>query len=181
MVKAPVAGRVKTRLGRDIGTIPATWWFRHQVARLLRDVTDPRWDTVLAIAPDTARHARFWPPHLPRLPQGQGDLGTRMSRLLRHPHAGPVCLIGGDIPGLKAPHVARAFRALGRAAFTFGPAIDGGFWLVGLRHPGLAPAGLFRGVTWSTPNTLQESLATLKGHSVRLVDTLADVDRGTDL
>ena len=52
MVKAPVAGRVKTRLARDIGVIPATWWFRHQVTRLLRQIDDPRWRSVLAVAPD---------------------------------------------------------------------------------------------------------------------------------
>ena len=181
MVKAPVAGRVKTRLGRDIGMVPAAWWFRHQVARLLREVDDPRWTTLLAIAPDAALYATHWPEHLPRTAQGQGDLGQRMARLLRRPYAGPVCLIGGDIPGLRTHHIARAFSALGPADAVFGPARDGGFWLVGLRHPSCAPISLFTDVRWSTRHALADSLATLGDRSHTLADTLSDVDRATDL
>ncbi len=53
MVKAPRPGRVKTRLGRQIGMVPAAWWMRHQTTRLLRRLRDPRWDIWLAVAPDT--------------------------------------------------------------------------------------------------------------------------------
>ena len=181
MVKAPVAGRVKTRLGRDIGMVPAAWWFRHQVARMLRELDDPRWQIVLAVAPDKALGAAHWPAHLPRVPQGRGDLGARMARLLRLPHPGPVCLVGGDIPGLGAAHIAGAFAALGAAEFVFGPATDGGFWLTGLRHPSRTPAGLFHLVRWSSPLALSDSLATLAGRSHALTDRLADVDRAADL
>lgn len=181
MVKAPAAGRVKTRLGRDIGMVPAAWWFRHQVKNLLRRLDDPRWDIVLAVAPDAALLASFWPAHLPRISQGHGDLGARMSRLLRLPHAGPVCLIGGDIPAVMPRHIARAFRALGQAPFVFGPATDGGFWLTGLRHPSLTPRGLFQNVRWSSSSTLSDSLASLHNRPYRLTDTLSDVDRASDL
>ncbi|MEZ5713899.1 MAG: DUF2064 domain-containing protein [Paracoccaceae bacterium] len=181
MLKAPVAGRVKTRLARDIGVIEATWWFRHQTARLLRRLRDPRWEIVLAIAPDRMLGARFWPADLARVPQGDGDLGARMARLLHLPHDGPVCLIGGDIPGVRKAHVARAFRAVRGAEAVFGPAEDGGFWLVGLRHAGRAPAGLFRDVRWSGPHALSDSRATLRGRRVVLADRLADVDRAADL
>ena len=59
ILKEPVAGRVKTRLGRDIGMTNAAWWFRHQTADLIRKMSrDPRWETVLAIAPDTAINSR---------------------------------------------------------------------------------------------------------------------------
>ena len=166
MVKAPVAGRVKTRLARDIGTVPATWWFRHQVRRLLREVKDLRWEVVLAVAPDGALGARFWPRGFRRVAQGQGDLGTRMARLLALPHPGPVCLVGGDIPGLRAEHVAKAFRAVRGSDVVFGPAEDGGFWLVGLRHPGVAPGGMFQGVRWSSADALSDSVATLGGRRV---------------
>jgi len=54
MVKEPRPGRVKSRLGRDIGMVAAAWWFRHQVKRLLRAVEDPRWQVVLAVSPDNA-------------------------------------------------------------------------------------------------------------------------------
>lgn len=53
--KDPRTGQVKTRLGREIGQLPATWWYRRTLARLIRRVSsDPRWETVLAVAPDRA-------------------------------------------------------------------------------------------------------------------------------
>ncbi|HGG64530.1 MAG TPA: hypothetical protein ENK34_08155, partial [Rhodobacteraceae bacterium] len=73
MVKEPRAGRVKTRLGRDIGMVPAAWWFRHSVQRLLRNVADPRWNFLLAVSPDfEGLRSRVWPEHLQRIPQGRG-------------------------------------------------------------------------------------------------------------
>ena len=68
MVKEPRPGRVKTRLGREIGHIEAAWWFRRQTGNLLRRITDPRWETVLAVTPDRAgMTSRIWPRHLPRI------------------------------------------------------------------------------------------------------------------
>lgn len=181
MVKEPHPGRVKTRLGRDIGLIPAAWWFRHQSARLIRRLRDPRWDLVLALSPDRAvAESRVWPRDLPRRAQGNGDLGTRMARLLRQA-GGPTCLVGSDIPGLTARHVADAFAALGRHDAVFGPATDGGYWLVGARHPRRLPPDTFRNVRWSGPDALSDSIATLPGLRVALVDRLADVDTAADL
>ena len=117
MLKVPRAGRVKTRLGQDIGTTAAAWWFRHQTARLLRRLRDPRWTIVLAVTPDReGQTSRVWPADLPRIPQGRGDLGTRMRRCLMATR-GPAVLIGGDIPGVAPTHIARAFKALGSAEY----------------------------------------------------------------
>lgn len=181
MVKEPRAGRVKTRLGKDIGMVPAAWWFRHQAQRLLRHVDDPRWRLVLAVSPDTAAlTSRFWPHHLPRWPQGRGDLGQRMARMMYRAH-GPVCVIGADIPAIRRTHIARAFALLGSNRAVFGPATDGGYWLVGLRRPRPLPAGLFAGVTWSGPDTLAQSMTSLRGASIGLADRLRDVDTADDL
>ena len=57
---------------------------------------------------------------------------------------GPTLLIGSDIPEVTAAHIARAFKALGAAKTVIGPARDGGFWLVGLKHPAKAPEHAFR-------------------------------------
>lgn len=182
MVKLPQPGRVKTRLGRDIGMIPATWWFRHQTARLLRNLRDPRWHIVLAVSPDVAGMAsRVWPGDLPRASQGHGDLGARMHRLLRTPPNGRVCLIGADIPGIKRAHIARAFAALGGNDVVFGPALDGGFWLVGVHNSSAVPAALFNTVRWSGPHALDDTVASIPGARVGLVDRLQDVDTAADL
>ena len=182
MVKEPHPGRVKTRLGRNIGMVGAAWWFRHQTRRLLLRLRDPRWQTVLAVSPDAeGLQSRVWPSDLMRMPQGCGDLGARMARMLGQVGPGPACLIGADIPGVTRSHVAAAFAALGDADAVFGPAPDGGYWLIGLKHPRHQPSGFFRDVRWSTSHALADSVATLPGYRVAECATLRDVDTADDL
>jgi len=180
MVKEPRPDRVKTRLARDIGTVPAAWWFRHQALSLLRRMDDPRWRLWLAVSPDReGLESRFWPAHLPRVPQGRGDLGDRMARVFGTLPPGPSLIIGADIPGIRPAHIERAFRALGNQDAVFGPAEDGGYWLVGLKGRPTPP--LFQGVRWSTEHALADSCATLRGKRIALIDTLRDVDTAADL
>lgn len=182
MLKEPRPGRVKTRLARDIGQVAAAWWFRHQCTRLLQRLRDPRWRLVLAVSPDQDGMAsRVWPADLPRLPQGAGDLGDRMARAMRRAPPGPVCVIGADIPGVTRAEIRRAFRALGAADVVFGPATDGGYWLVGVRNARRVPRSLFRDVRWSTEHALADTRASVPGLRVGLVDRLADVDTLEDL
>nr|WP_269751654.1 TIGR04282 family arsenosugar biosynthesis glycosyltransferase [Pseudophaeobacter flagellatus] len=186
MIKEPRVGRVKTRLGRDIGQIAATWWFRHQSARLIRRLRDPRWQIILAVTPDLAVTARVWPADIARHPQRHGDLGQRMARLLRHfghpgINPGPVCLIGADIPGISRAHIARSFAALGAHDVVFGPAMDGGYWLIGAKHPRRLPPNLLSGVRWSSPQALADSIRSLPGQRIALIDQLRDVDTSADL
>jgi rSAM/selenodomain-associated transferase 1 len=177
MVKAPVAGRSKTRLGREIGMVPAAWWARHQLARLARTLPDRRWTTLLAVAPDTALcHNGL--PALPRVAQGNGDLGDRMARVFRR-FPGPVLIIGADIPGITRAHVAAGFAALGSHEAAIGPAHDGGYWGIGLK-PGRRPPALFQGVRWSSEHALADTLATLPA-STAFLPTLHDVDTKADL
>ena len=158
----------------------AAWWFRHQTRGLLRRLRDPRWDLVLAVAPDRdGLMSRVWPEDLVRFPQGAGTLGDRMARMLRSTR-GPTVVIGADIPGIESPHLATAFAALGDHASVLGPAPDGGYWLVGLRHPSAAPHDLFEGVRWSTDHALTDTERTLP-KPVGRVATLRDVDTRADL
>nr|WP_171060700.1 TIGR04282 family arsenosugar biosynthesis glycosyltransferase [Poseidonocella sp. HB161398] len=181
MVKEPRPGRVKTRLGAGIGMVPAAWWFRHQTRALLRRLRDPRWELVLAVSPDReGQESRAWPADLPRLPQGRGDLGARMGRILRQA-PGPAIVIGADIPGITRAHVARAFHALAAHDAVIGPAPDGGYWLVGLAGRRAAPPGLFRGVRWSSAHARADTLRSMAGLRVATADTLADIDSAADL
>ena len=182
MLKEPRPGRVKTRLGADIGMTNAAWWFRHQAAHLIRKVSDTRWDIVLAVSPDReGLTSRAWPQNLHRMAQGQGDLGDRMARMLRAQGSGPVCLIGADIPAISSRHIARAFELLRSADAVFGPAPDGGYWLIGLKHPHHAPPRMFENVRWSSEHALEDTLATLGRLRVVFADTLSDVDTADDL
>lgn len=183
LVKEPRAGRVKTRLAREIGTVAAAWWLRHQLARLVRRVgRDPRWRTVLAVGPDGAVHASHWPRGPARMPQGGGDLGRRMARVLAGVPRAPAILVGADIPGIRPHHLARAFALLGRHEAVLGPAEDGGYWLVGFRRGALAARpGAFAGVRWSSRHALADTVASLAPLGVALADRLADVDGAADL
>ncbi len=184
MVKEPRAGRVKTRLGADIGMTNAAWWFRHQTRRLIRRLgSDPRWQTVLAVSPDVeGLQSRIWPHHLPRWPQGRGDLGRRMGAIFRNAPHGPVLIIGADIPGITPALIEKAFRALGDQDAVFGPAPDGGYWLIGLKRGARAvPADLFKGVRWSSKHALNDTVSTLNNARVAYIDTLQDVDHASDL
>jgi hypothetical protein len=173
--RAPQLGQVKRRLARGIGASAALAFYRRALATVLRRVgRDPRWRTVLAVTPDrTARAGRLWPMRLARHGQGRGDLGARMARRLAR--YGPICIIGADIPDLDASHVWRAFQALAAAEFVFGPAEDGGYWLIGARG-GPLPRTLFDHVRWSTPHALADTLANLTSRRVAFADILADVD-----
>lgn len=179
MVKEPRPGRVKTRLGRDIGMVASAWWYRQQTRGLLRRLRDPRWRIVLSVAPDKALNARGWPADLARMPQGTGALGKRMARALGQTQ-GPTILIGSDIPGVTRAHIARAFQGLRTAGSVVGPATDGGYWLVGLDHPKKRVPNLFQGVRWSTQHTLNDTLETLP-KPVSFADELTDVDTVSDL
>lgn len=186
MVKEPRPGRVKTRLGASLGMTRAAWWFRHASAQLLRRLEDPRWDILLAVSPDRAGlESRVWPAHLPRIPQGRGDLGARMARVFRMlPPTlppGPVLIIGADIPGITRAHIARAFAALGAHDAVFGPASDGGYWLIGLKRVRPAPISFLRNVRWSTRHALSDTQATLGPLTYSLTETLDDVDDIHDL
>lgn len=181
MVKQPRLGRVKTRLGRDIGKVAATWWFRHQVSRLLQRLESPRWQLWLAITPERAINSPIWPAHLPRISQGTGDLGARMRRAINSVPRGPACLIGGDIPNVCQQHISEAFAQLGQKDAVFGPASDGGFWLTGFRRTRPLPPRLFQGARWSGPHALADSIASLDGASHALCARLDDVDTGADL
>ncbi len=178
MVKAPERGRVKTRLAREIGEVAALRFYRHNtrvvIERLRRN---PRWRLVLAVSPQAALNARWWPGDLPRVCQGSGDLGARMAHVFAQAGTGPALIVGSDIPGITGACVATALRALRGHDAVIGPAPDGGYWLIGLRR-GPPPRGLFDRVRWSGPHARADTLANLEALDLRvaLADELRDVD-----
>jgi hypothetical protein len=179
-VRAPQLGCGKRRLAQAIGDVATVRFERLMIALLLRRLAAARrWRLRIAVTPDRARGlARRWRRGVEATGQGGGDLGVRMRRALAACPPGPAVLVGGDIPALGPRHIAAAFRLLGQYDLVFGPAADGGFWLVGTRHsPRLPP--LFDKVRWSSPNTLADTLAGLPRRvGVGFADRLEDVDDG---
>jgi rSAM/selenodomain-associated transferase 1 len=181
MAKSPAMGRVKRRLARDIGDVAATRFYRTCLSQaMLRLARDRRWRTVLAVNPDRAVADRIWPsPGTVVMPQGGGDLGRRMQRLFALLPPGPAIIVGSDIPALRPKHIAEAFKLLGHADVVLGPALDGGYWLIGLKRNQrvLRP---FAGVRWSTPYALADTVANLDGKRVGFAAMLSDVDSAED-
>jgi rSAM/selenodomain-associated transferase 1 len=176
MAKEPVAGRVKSRLARDIGIVEATRFYRQTLRAVVQRLgADPRWQTVLAVAPDRAVVSRALPGRSARIGQGQGDLGARMDRLMRRSERGPVVIVGTDIPAIRPADIWAAFRRLAGADAVVGPVPDGGYWLVGLKRTPRVPRAFDR-VRWSSPHALADTCECLRHHHVVRTQTLADVD-----
>lgn len=125
----------------------------------------------------TCRNPRLAGVH--RLPQGLGDIGERMQRTFDRCEKGPLIIIGTDIPFVSAETIADAFRRLASADVIFGPAEDGGYWLVGFRRL-LAHPRPFRKVRWSSAQALLDTQKNLSGCRVGFARTLYDVDNAQD-
>lgn len=179
MAKTPKLGRVKRRLAAGIGETAATRFYRNCLETTLRRLgKDPRWRLVIAVTPDADCRDIYWRRLAAECgatlkPQGRGDLGARMHGLLME-KTGASLLIGSDIPGIAATDIAQAFDKLAGADAVFGPADDGGFWLIGMKRPKrLRP---FANVRWSSRYTLTDTLENFRGTQVAFAPILADVD-----
>ena len=181
MVKEPRPGKVKTRLGNDIGMIEAAWWYRHQSLSLIRNIVHPKWETVIAVTPDIeGQKSRVWPPELKRISQGKSDLGERMLKIIKSFRVGPICIIGSDIPDVSIEKIDRAFKALMRNQFVIGPTLDGGFWLFGVRKIRTISKNTFKNVRWSSIYAFEDTIKTLETERWARCDILRDVDDRTD-
>ena len=121
-------------------------------------------------------------------PQGDGDIGRRMAQALAQAFeegCRRTVIVGSDIPGISSALMAEAFDCLRRHDLVFGPAADGGYYLIGcnaacFRHG--APY-LGAGIGWGTAGVLDQTLGILRamGVSHALLAPLMDVDRPGDL
>lgn len=172
-------GRVKTRLARDIGKVPAWRFYRAMLADLPKRLRGKgAWRTVISHSPDTLNPSVLGARADSYAAQGSGDLGQRMLRPNRYLPTGPFVVIGTDIPDIQPHHIRQAFKLLGSHDAVFGPADDGGFWLVGLKRHPILTNPYRRRVRWSHPETLADCLKNLKGKKVAFLETLTDVDDG---
>lgn len=167
--KAPVAGRVKTRLSRTLGVQPAAYAYkqllRERMAALEAAALAP---LELWVAP----HAHPFLSSLARRygarlrTQPRGDLGARMMTALGGD--APSVVIGGDCAGLPTRYVGDALAALyGGARVVLAPAADGGYTMVGARSP---PRVMFRNLPWGSPRVMALTRQRLTRHAVAFVE-----------
>jgi rSAM/selenodomain-associated transferase 1 len=179
--KRPLPGYAKTRLGAAIGAEQAAGVYARLVYTYLLDLVRANLDAQIELSVASPADVPFFAEAFPELhvrPQVAGDLGQRMMASFVQAFAEgaqQVVLTGSDIPGLDSALVCAAFDALGTAPIVIGPAIDGGYYLIGMRAPG---ANLFEDIAWSSEHVLAqtEALARARGLAVARVAEQRDVD-----
>ena len=163
-------GKAKTRLAADIGVVHAQRIYKAMMTRVIRNVQSEKWETILAVTP--ARwlgRVREWR-GLSQTPQVSGSLSPRLANVFKM--KGPIVVIGTDCPQVTKADIDAAFNALKSHTAVFGPATDGGFWLMGANGP--LPAHVFDNVRWSHENTLLD--LSEKFDDIGVLRTLVDVD-----
>ncbi len=184
--KAPVAGRVKTRMQPGLSPQScarlAGQMFSQTCVTLSRHWSGPR---VIAADPDIG-HPLFrrlgWELGFELEPQQGGDLGERMSHALSRgiARASAAAVVGADVPHISGRIVRQAEQLLQAGEEVVGPAADGGFYLLGLQTDGTS---LFGGIRWGQGDVLSRLLemARMQGRRFHRLPELRDIDRVRDL
>lgn len=188
MARAPSDPRGKTRLLKALGVDEGTELRRAILLDTLEIVRRIRGaERVLVFAPETggAEMAALGGGEFRLLAQRGEDLGERLGHAFADLFAlgySAVAIIGSDLSTLPAEHVEVGIDALQRGGdpLVLGPALDGGYYFIGLRtnHP-----EIFHGIPWSSANVLAATLSAAEVHglSVTLIPAWRDVDSPEDL
>lgn len=179
--KYPEAGKVKTRLARTVGAVEAALRYREMIETVIKKTLPLNGEyrrTLCFDPPQKENDFRQWFPSLEIKPQGDGDLGQRMSAAFQESlvnGSDRTVLIGTDCVEIDRSLLCDAFDHLDKADLVLGPAKDGGYYLIGMKkaHP-----FLFEGIPWSTEKVLNKTLekANRSRLKVELLKTLSDLD-----
>ncbi|HZH38006.1 MAG TPA: TIGR04282 family arsenosugar biosynthesis glycosyltransferase [Flavisolibacter sp.] len=181
-VRQPVAGCVKTRLAADIGPEAALFVYRELLAHTRSVCTQLAVDKYLFYVNTIADQDDWDDTYHKQIQQGN-DLGERMQHAFSQVFGmgyERVCIIGSDCLELSADNVKEGYSLLQDNDFVIGPAKDGGYYLLGMRHR-LKP--VFDAINWSTSNVFQQTVEkiNLLQNSLALLPVLADIDVVGDL
>ena len=185
--KAPVIGRVKTRLAADIGEKAATELYRAFVKDLMATLGSTDYPIHIHFAPSTAgRQIKDWLDGADEfIAQADGDLGERMKTAFTYAfsnHISRAVLIGTDFPDLPASFIHQAFDTLSTHDAVIGPSYDGGYFLIGFNRHGFVPE-VFQDMSWSTDQVFSETVRIFERHhaAVQYLDPWWDIDTHADL
>ncbi|MFN3916731.1 MAG: TIGR04282 family arsenosugar biosynthesis glycosyltransferase [Flavobacteriales bacterium] len=182
-VKHPEPRKVKTRLAATIGNESALNIYKgllNITERIARNVPAKREVHYGGkITEEDVFSSVLYEKHL----QVNGDLGEKMKFAFEASFESgyeKVVIIGSDCPLLESRHIEQSFELLQFNDVVFGPARDGGYYLLAMRR--LIPE-LFSGISWSTDTVLKDSQKKLKMQGISFVslETLSDVDEEKDL
>ena len=187
-VKYPAPGSVKQRLAQHLGNERAAEIYKKIAATIVQKVTPARsGDYIVTICFSPQEDEKLVKKWLNKneyfSPQEGSDLGERMSNAFLQAFAAgytKALLIGSDCPDISRTIVNRGFVLLDTQDIVLGPALDGGYYLIGLRRH---EPELFTNIEWGTERVLQQTLDTITaaGVTVALLPQLRDIDRIEDL
>jgi rSAM/selenodomain-associated transferase 1 len=180
-VKAPLPGLVKKRLTPFLTKVEAAGLAAAFFADTFALASSCEWARVVVACDgnpsllELATGTEVWP-------QGSGDLGERMERVLSLAleSSKAAIVIGTDLPGLPRRFLDSAHLQLTGHDAIIGPSADGGFYLLGLQR---CPSGLLRGIPWQSATTREHTVERLcsNGLTVAEAEPWFDVDVPTDL
>jgi len=185
--KYPEPGRVKTRLIGPLTAAQAAEVHLRCLRVTVASVTSAEGvEVVLAGSPGDAGFRELLGAQaadMPIWPQSEGSLGDRLSAASERAFgegAGRVLVVGSDCPGMTPGDVLRAVGEMDRHDVVIGPAMDGGYYLLGLRRP---LGTLFESIDWSSPQVLEQTLAKAAAAdaTVALLPERRDVDDYDDI
>lgn len=183
--KAPVPGKVKTRLTPALHAQEAADLYRSMLLDTIAVVERAGLECVVAFAPSGARREleRLLGSRRRLAPQPPGDLGQRMEAIfegLLEDRRRPAIAIGSDCPAVDAERLTEAAEKLEEAEVVVGPALDGGYYLLGLRRP---RPELFRDIPWSTGGVTEETRRRIDDAGLRSawLEPARDLDTPEDL
>jgi rSAM/selenodomain-associated transferase 1 len=187
LVRAPDIGHVKTRLMQYLPAETVLALYQCLVEDTLAGLEKSGLPIVLAYTPQHAkkRIAQWLGHRYQMLPQSDGDLGLRMASAFEEIFScgvGRALLIGTDFPDLPASCIPEAFdRLTGRDA-VIGPAVDGGYYLIGFNRHSYVPE-IFQAMPWGTDRVFQKTMGVFEdAHSrVQVLAPWRDIDRYEDL
>ena len=178
--KNPQKGKVKTRLAKSIGDDKALIIYEKLLDKTAAVLNKLHCDIAVYYSENIPKQDKFKFLKTTRKQQVGDDLGTRMANafiegLKTHQK---VVIIGTDLWTLESKDIDNAFAALNQNTAVLGPAQDGGYYLLGLRH--FIPR-LFANKAWGTGEVLENTKNDLQGEKVYLLDEKNDIDTYEDL
>jgi uncharacterized protein len=185
--RAPVRGRIKTRLAPEVGDDRITVLYKCfvlDILNMLRGTGHQVW--ICYDPPEAGPVMRSWlGDHFGYQPQRGKDLGEKMADAFAAAFASGITkalVVGTDIPDLPAAVIDQGFKSLTEHEAVIGPAIDGGYYLIGFRADSFRPA-IFENIPWSTPAVCSSTLDRLAASRSRvyLLPPWRDIDHYSDL
>ena len=172
----PILGKVKTRLAKTVGDKTALDIYTFLLKKTKEITLDSPCDKVVYYSEKLIKNDIWNCNSFRKEVQSGEDLGAKMKNSFYDAFENnyrKVVLIGSDIYDLESYHINEAFKKLETNDVVMGPALDGGYYLIGLKkmHP-----KIFDNKRWGSSTVRKDTLKNLEKVDVHLLPVLNDVD-----